>query len=216
MLSILLSILTFLFTPNNSFKNELNGYLKKNLPQYESIDFQVLQMPEAFKKIEIIQDVDFNYNGSFVYVPVRITDKDGRVLKSILSVKLNLYQKVFTAVKSIDRDESLTTSDFVLKKMDVTKIFGTPLTSLNDIGLYRSNTFLKAGDAITKENIELKPVIKPGDRIEAEYKSGSVSITFEAFSRQEGIPGETISIITKDKKLFKAKVINSQVVNIIE
>ncbi len=216
MLSIIFAILTFFFTPNNSFKNELDGYLKKNLPQYESIDFQILQMPEAYKKIEIIKNVDFNFNGNFVYVPIKFTDKDGRVLRSILSVKLNLYQKVLTSVKAIERNESLTASDFVLKKMDVTKIFGTPLTSLKDIELYRCKTFLKPGDAITNENIELKPVIKPGDRLEAEYKSGSVTITFEVFSRQEGIPGETISVITKDKKLFKAKVINSQEVNIIE
>ena len=100
--------------------------------------------------------------------------------------------------------------------MDITKILGSPLTSLTGIELYRSKTFLKPGDAITKENIELKPVINPGDRVEAEYRTGSVSISFEAFSRQEGIPGETISIITRDKKLFKARVVNSQIVNIIE
>ncbi|MCL5030684.1 MAG: flagellar basal body P-ring formation chaperone FlgA [Bacteroidetes bacterium] len=216
MLSILVAILSLLVIPNNSFKNELDGYLKKNLPQYESIDYQILQMPESYKKIEIIKDRDFNFSGNLVYVPVRIIEKNGRVLRSIISVKLSLYEKVLTAVKSIDKDDSLTASDFALKKMDITKILGSPLTSLTGIELYRSKTFLKPGDAITKENIELKPVINPGDRVEAEYRTGSVSISFEAFSRQEGIPGETISIITRDKKLFKARVVNSQIVNIIE
>ena len=216
MLSILVAILSFLIIPNNSFRNELDGYLKKNLPQYESIDYKILQMPESYKKIEIIKDRNFNFSGNLVYVPVKITGKDGRILRSIISVKLSLYEKVLTAVKPIDRDEHLAAADFVLKRMDVSQILGSPVTSLKEIELYRSKTYLNLGDIITEENIELKPVINPGDRVEAEYRSGSVSISFEAFSRQEGIPGETISIITKDKKLFKAKVINSQIVNIIE
>ncbi len=216
MLSILIAILSFFIQPNNSFKNELDGYLKKNLPQYESIDYQILQMPESYKKIEIITDRDFNISGSIVYVPVRIIEKNGRILRSILSVKMKLYKKVLVAVRSINKDSSLATADFEFKKLDVTQIIGSPLTSLNEIELFRCKTFLKQGDVVTKEKIEQRPVINPGDRIEAEFKSGSVLISFEAFSRQEGIPGETISIITKDKKLFKAKVINSHNVNIIE
>ena len=41
-------------------------------------------------------------------------------------------------------------------------------------------------------------------------------VTFDAFSRQDGIPGGVITIISKDKKQYKAKVVDSHNVTIIE
>ncbi len=202
--------------PAGSFKSELDSYLKKNLTGYDDYKYEILQMPADYKKMEIISKDDFNMSGNMIYLPVRMTGKDGRISRTILSIRLKLYKKIYVAVKTIQRDENLFATDFELKKFDVTRLNSKPVISLKDLSLYRSSNFMNAGDALTKDDLELKPVILAGDPVDAEYKYGSVFISFEAISRQDGAPGETITIITKNKKLFKAKVIDSHDVNIIE
>ena len=199
-----------------SFKSELESYLQKNLSGYDEYKYEIMQMPASYKQMEIISKDDFNMNGNMVYLPVRLVGKDGRISRTILSIRLKLYKVIYVAVKAIQKDKNLSVSDFELKKYDVTKLNSKPVTSLKELSLYRAKNFMNPGDALTKEDLELKPVVLAGNPVDAEFKYGSVFISFEAFSRQDGVPGETITIITKDKKLFKAKVINSHDVNIIE
>ncbi len=214
--AVIIFILSFLINSSNTFKSELESYLKKNLSGYKNYKFEVLQMPQEYKKIELIKPDDFNLNGSIVYVPVKIVDKTGRVYKSILSVKLKLYKEVVVAVKQIHRREDLTGDDFILKEKDITNITGTPLYSLKGINSFRSIVNLRPGDVLIKQMIQQIPIVNIGDRLHAEYIYGGVVVTTDVYARQEGVSGQVISVITSDKKFFKAKIVNSKSVIIIE
>jgi flagella basal body P-ring formation protein FlgA len=223
MLSAFILILSFFINPGSShgqvedsFKASLDNFMKKNFSRYESYEYNVLQLPVDYKQIEIIEDRDFDFNGSMVYIPVKIVNKNGRSIKSVITVKLKLFKNVLVSTKSIERNENFSLSDVVLKKMDITQIKGTALDSLQGIEAYRNRAFLKAGEPVIKENIELKPIINPGDLVEAKYTVGNVVVVLDAFSEQEGIPGGIIEIISKDKKRYKAKIIDSHNVTIIE
>ncbi|MHB8339328.1 MAG: flagella basal body P-ring formation protein FlgA, partial [Ignavibacteriaceae bacterium] len=80
----------------------------------------------------------------------------------------------------------------------------------------RSTAFIKAGEILTKEMVEPVPIIKAGDPVTAKYIGSNVLITFNALSRQDGALGDVITIIAKDKKLYKAKIIDAKNVIIIE
>jgi len=216
MISLLLYIFSIMVQPGNSFKSELESYLRKNLSGYNDYKYEILQMPVSYKEIEIISKNDFNINGNMIYLPVKLVTKDGRVSRAILSIKLKLYRKIYVAVRAIQKNESLSTSEFELMNYDVTGLESKPLESLKELIMYRSKKLIKPGDPLTNDDIELKPVIISGNPINAIYRYGSVFISFEAFARQDGVPGETIAVITRDKKLFKAKVIDSHDVKIIE
>ncbi|MDR3627339.1 MAG: flagellar basal body P-ring formation chaperone FlgA [Ignavibacteriaceae bacterium] len=194
----------------------MDKYLKKNLSQYESFDYNILQNRSEFKIIKIIEDREFSLNGNLVYVPVEGIAKDGRAIKSIITIRVKLYKSILVTAKQLERAEVFTPADFVLKKMDITQIKGTTLTSVKGIDTYRARIILRQGEPVIEENIERKPVILSGDKVEAKLTSGSVVVSFDAFSRQDGIPGGIITIISKDKKQYKAKVIDSQNVTIIE
>lgn len=216
MFSFILIITSFFIHNGDSLKTDLDKYLKKNLTQFESFDYKVLQIPVEYKNIGIIEDGDFNLCGNLVYVPVEVVTKGGRAIKSIVTVRVKLYKNILVTAKHIEKDQNFNTSDVELKKEDITQIKGSPLTSPNAIGTYRAKIALKQGTPIIEENIEPKPIILAGDKIEAKYSSGEVDVLFDAFSRQDGIPGGTIMIISKDKKQYKAKVIDSLNVTIIE
>jgi flagella basal body P-ring formation protein FlgA len=194
----------------------MDNYLKKNLSKYESFDYKVLEIPSDFKQIEISENKDFNLCGNLVYIPVNIVTKNGRAIKSIVRVRVKLYKNILVTARRIERKQNLNTSDMVLRKTDITEIKGSFLTNANGIESFRTKILLKQGDPVIQENIEPKPIILTGDKIEAKLTSGSVLISFDAFSKQDGIPGSTITIMSKDKRQYKAKVIDSLNVNVIE
>ena len=216
MSAIILFILSLVINSNSSFKTELENYLNKNLAGYRDYKYEIMQLPESYKKIELLKPDDFNLSGNMIYIPVQVVDKSGRIFRSILSVRLKLYKNVLVAVKQISRKENLSEGDFVLKKEDVTRINGTPVYSLQGVSSLRSTVMIKPGDIVVKQMLEQIPVVKIGDELNAQYISGNVIVSTDVFARQDGVVGETITVITKDKKLFKAKVINSKNVIIIE
>ncbi|MGA7723515.1 MAG: flagellar basal body P-ring formation chaperone FlgA [Ignavibacteriaceae bacterium] len=216
MISLIL-IMSSLFIHNgDSLKTDLDNYLKKNLSQYESFDYKVLQVPVDYKKFKLVENLDFNLCGNLVYIPVEIVTKEGRMIKSIVTLQVKLYKYILVTVRQIEKNQNFTTSDIELKKTDITQIKGSTLSSIKGISNYRSKILLKLGVPVIEENIEPKPIILTGDKIEAKLTAGDVVISFDAFSRQDGIPGSTITIISKDNKQYKAKVIDSLNVNIIE
>ncbi len=216
MKALIIFILSVLINSSSSFKSELENYLNKNLSGYTDYKYEILQMPESYKKIELLKPDNFNLSGNMIYVPVRIVNKSGRIFRSILSVRLKLYRDVVVAVKQIHKKENLIASDFALKKKDITKISGTPLYSLKDISSFRSTVNIRPGDVIIKQIIQQIPVVNIGDRLHAEYTYGNVVVTMDVYARQEGVVGQVISVVTSDKKFFKAKIINSKNVIIIE
>lgn len=213
---VILFILSVAFNSNNSFKGELDNYLKKNLSEYQDYKYEIMQLPSSYRKIELLKPNDFNLSGNMIYVPVQVIDKSGRKFRSILSVKLKLYKNVLVSVKKINRKADLSENDFEYKKEDITRIKGTPVYSINGIKLLRSKVMIKPGDILIKQMTEKIPVINIGDVLNARYVTGNVIVSLKVFSRQEGITGGIITVITSDKKLFKAKVIDSKNVIIIE
>ncbi len=217
MYSILLIILSLVSSGKSTFDEDLSNYLKKNLNgKFDEYNYEILQLPKSYLKIELLNPSDFNMNGNIIYVPVKIYQKNSRVIESIISVKLKIYKNVLTASRDIKAHEKLTENDFTPKRIDVAGINIKPFASLSKISGMQSSEFIKAGEIINSLNIEPIPVIKAGYPVLAKYNNGNVMINFNATSRQDGIAGETITIISADKKLFKAKVVNSKEVIIIE
>lgn len=214
--AVILFILSLFINSNNSFKGELENYLKKNLSAYKNYKYEILQLPDSYKKIELLKPNEFNLSGNMVYVPIQVVDKSGRTFRSILSVRLKLYKNVLVASRQISRKENLNEKDFVLKEEDVSRIKGAPIYSMDGISSLRSTTAIKAGEVVLKQMLEQIPAVRIGDELNAQYIYGSVVVTTKVFARQEGVVGEVITVITSDNKLFKAKVIDSKNVIIIE
>ncbi len=199
-----------------SLKSELDEYLKKNFSGYKEFQYEIVEMPENFKKASILKTNELNVSGNLAYVPVKVVTDDNRVTKTFITIRLKLFQEVLVAVKPIKSRETLTAGDFQLEKVDVTQVRGSAVKTLKGIETLRSKVSLRTGDVLVKEAVEAKPIINVGDQVNASVSSGSVYVSTEATARQEGLRGDIIQIITKDKKLFKAKIIDSKNVLIIE
>lgn len=216
MISVLLIAFSLFIHSGNSFKNELEGYLKKNLSNYKDFKYEIVQMPGKFKHASILKTNEFNISGNLAYVPVKITNDNNRTTNIFITVRLKLYQNVLVAAHKIKYRKILSKSDFKIEKENVAEVRGTPIKSFKGINNLRSKVSINAGEILTEEAVEEKPVINVGDIIKASVNIGTVYVSTQATARQEGRPGDIIRIMTKDKKQFKAKVIDSHNVIIVE
>lgn len=209
MFSVLLILFSIFAHTGNTLKSQVEEYLKKNLASYNDFKYEILQMPQNFTHAEILKTNDFNVSGNMAYIPVKVTLPGKRIVKSIITVRLKLFRNVLVAVKQINIKEHLSRSDFKFEEKDITQVRGKAVESLKDIETLRSKTTIKPGDVLVKEAVETIPVINVGDKVNASLISGAVYISTKATARQEGCPGDIIQIVTKDNKIFKAKVIDS-------
>ena len=216
MISVLFMVFSIFAHTGGSLKSELDEYLKKNFSGYKEFQYEIVEMPENFKKASILKTNELNVSGNLAYVPVKVVTDDNRVTKTFITIRLKLFQEVLVAAKPIKSRETLTAGDFQLEKVDVTQVRGSAVKTLKGIETLRSKISLRAGDVLVKEAVEAKPIINVGDQVNASVSSGSVYVSTEATARQEGLRGDIIQIITKNKKLFKAKIIDSKNVLIIE
>lgn len=215
MLAILLNIL-LLFTGNDQLKNSVEAYLKINLTGYTSFEFQIINQPGNYKSISIDNNGLFTLNGNLATVPVKVIYADNSSQQNHLVLRLRLFREVFVVSRQIKRNEMISLSDIKIEIKDITQMRGTPVQSINELNdcIVKSN--IPQGSVLIYEYLTTAPIIKAGDKLTAQSRSGNVLITVDAFAKQDGAEGETIKIQTKDKKQFKAQVLDSQNVLIIE
>ena len=216
MIALLVIVFSFLLNTNPALKTELDSYLKIQLSHYNSWEYEIVRMPENTRKIEIIKENQLNIQGNMAYVPVKITDSSGRKAKSFLTLRIKLFQKALISTKTIERKMDITGADVSYKLVDVSQLQGTPISSIEEIKSLRSKIHIIPGTVLLKEMMEEIPVVRFGDRVTASVIYGNVLVTTEATAKQDGTVGEIISVVTSDRKEFKAKVIDFKNVSIVE
>ncbi len=219
MSTLILVIFSFFIQTGTPLKSQLENYMNKNLTNYTNsgeYEFEIIKLPKLYKEIVLLKPNEFNIKGNFVYLPVKIVKNSGRVVKTFLTIKVKIFRNVLVTKKRINRKENLKPENFRYEKRDITIIKGTPIYKLDRIRLYRSKVLKQPDNVLTSEIIEKIPIVNVGDELMAKYVTGNILVTFRAFARQEGASGDVISVITKDKKLFKGKIFDSKNLNIVE
>ncbi len=224
MFSILLIIFSIILTPlggiktnsqDNYLKKEINNYLDKVFSNYESYDYQIIQMPKG-ESIKLVRKNELNLHKSLLYLPVEIKDNLNRTRNSFITLRIKLFKNVLVVKNSLERNHIFSSADVKIEKLDINQINGTPFTDINEVSDFRSKININPETVLIKEIIEPKPAVYSGDKISARVIKGKVMLSIDAYSRQDGAKGDIIKIRTKDNKQFKAKVIDSKNVLIIE
>lgn len=215
MILTIIHIAALIFLGGNSFDQELKLYLEKQFSLYDGFSYEIIQSPKEVSALTVNEAEPLKVVENMVSVPV-FYNKDGKQKATTVKLRLHLFQQVVTAVKKIKSREDLSPADFTLERQDITLFKGTPITSLSEVVNYKTKISLYPGKILTKEIVELKPVVLSGDLVKASITNGNVTISLEANARQDGAVGDVIRVVTQTKKQYRAKVMDSTNVNIIE
>ncbi|MCU7490389.1 MAG: flagellar basal body P-ring formation chaperone FlgA [Bacteroidota bacterium] len=219
-MKLLYLLIPFVFTlqAGDSLKEEIGKLLSKKLQGYEKISFEITSKPLTPMGEAIVIDTvkEIKVSGSTAYVPVVLVGRDKRTSQSFVSLKLSLYKKVLTAKKLFAAGSELKPEDFELKTLEVAKLRGVPVCEAGAIEHMKAKLTIKEGEALIQEKLQAMPVVKRGDSVTAFAVKGNVEISFDAQARQDGSVGEVIRIMTPEKKIFRARVIDQYSVKIAE
>lgn len=202
---------------SNGIENDINKYLKEKLSLYQSYTYETLASPQASKNgtIEIDRNGEFKLSGSIAYIPALIKEA-GRERRAYISLRVKLYQLVYTAAHKINKGDVLNKHDFRLQTAEITGLKGEPLTDINSIEKLRCRLPLKEGDILVNESVEKTPTLLRGSKVAGYLLKGNVIITMDAELREDGCEGETVRVIAANNKIFKAVIIDENSVKIIE
>ncbi|MEI7812259.1 MAG: flagellar basal body P-ring formation chaperone FlgA [Ignavibacteria bacterium] len=189
---------------------EVEKYLEGQLVGYEKVDFEIVSAPkiQLNENINIDYDRQFKLTGNMAYVPVKISLPGGLSTQALVSVRVKLYKTVLIAKINIRTGGLLRDYNFQLKQADISQLRGNVVNDTSMLMGSKARFGINEGDILTKEAIQPLPLIKSGMRVTAFYSTGNVTVTMGASARQDGYQGDLIRILTQDKKLFRAKIID--------
>ncbi len=209
-------LISFLFSKHNEFDGNLKSYLENNLNNYDKYEYAIISSPQELSSYKIDFSQPFRMNRNIAYVPLKTKNSSDTFVDKYLVLRLRLFKEVLVANEDVKAREPLSPDEFTKKLADVTTVIGTPLNIDYNLTTVRSKSFIRKGMVLRRENVEPLPEIFSGNYITALVVKGNVIVKVDAQSKQDGAKGDIISIVTQDRKLFKAKVLNKKEVLIVE
>jgi len=220
MFNLILSILLFAFIPHNEIETGIKNYLGEKLHNYSKWNYTVLTNVEKLirknSKLEIDKQKDFQIKNGYGYIPVKENGELKSSSSTFVTVKLNLYKDVLVATRKISAGSNLAQEDFEIVEKDVTTLKEEPVENYDAIAGCSAKMNIGKETILLQNMIRAGNVIKVGEEITAIYSNGGVDISFSAKARTEGRIGERIQIVSKDNKVFRAKIVSAGSVIITE
>lgn len=160
--------------------------------------------------------IDANKDRGNIQLVVRISINEKQYLKTPVFFYLRTYEDIVVANRKINRHDTLTTDDLVVKRMETTTLAGVPFDNTDDLEGKRALRQIPHNTPITAEMIDNPPLIKKGDLIKVTVNSGNLHIVTKGVAKEDGYLGKFIKFKNIDSnKVLYGRVEDSSSVKII-
>lgn len=234
MLSILLYILFFL--PNEGqLDSMISNYLQTKLDSYSKWNYEIISKPNVLNnekiKLQIDYSKEFKLNGQYAYIPVKIQINENQFSYSLLTLKLELFDTVLIAMRDIKYNDTISINDTEIKIENVTNLKGkildtkkwlndlsnkSELSELRNLRLIKAKRKINIGEILYENMFTELPLINKGDKLQAHFIYGKITISFDVEAREDGFSGNQIRVIDTNNKIYTALVLNKNNVKIIK
>jgi len=211
-----LLVILNVFAGNSGFESDLQKYLAKTFSSYERIEFQIEDKLNMNSRIIIDDGREARLNKNLLYVPVKLISRNKSESNSFVTVRIKLFKIVLVSNQEIQKDEILSTNQFRRELKDVAILNGTVFSEEEIPVASRSKIRIKEGMILLNEMFEKNPDVLPNDRLILHAGRNGVDITTEVTSREKGSIGDIIRVLSEQKKIFTAKIIDKYNVLLIE
>lgn len=216
MLGLLSILFGFLFAQDKNFDANLKNYLDDKLNSYVKYEYQIVQMPKNYSRIEINTEKNSRLTKNYFYLPVKVYDSKNSPSGALITIRVKLYKNVLIASNEIRRNENLSPNLFDMKIEDVSMYKGKTIDVEENLANFRTKVLVKAGTILSKEMIEPIPIISKGDKIILHAGGTGVDVSIDVIARQDGCAGDVISVYANGSKLYKAKIIDKSNLTLVE
>jgi flagellar basal body P-ring formation protein FlgA len=111
-----------------------------------------------------------------------------------LPLRCRLFRPVFFPLKRIERGEMLSSSDFVLREVDVLDMRGGPVTGEVSLNHYELTRTIEVDRPLLWRDLAEIPAVRKGQVVEVQINEGLLNIKMKAVALQNGLSGELIRL----------------------
>ncbi|MHB8907061.1 MAG: flagellar basal body P-ring formation chaperone FlgA [Melioribacteraceae bacterium] len=216
MLGLISILIGLVFGQGQNFNAQLKKYLDEKLNSYAKYEYQIIQAPKNYSRIEISDDRKSRLDKNYFYLPVKIYDNKNFASLSLLTIRVKLYKNVFSASREIKRNENLLPNMFEVKMADVSLYGDNVVNVTEDISNYRSRVLVRTGTILSEEIIEPIPAVNKGDKVVLHTGGFGVDVSIDVTARQDGSVGDVISVYSNGNKFYKGKIVDKSNLTLVE
>jgi len=148
-----------------------------------------------------------NKSAARVTVEVRCTGP--KPWKIYVPVRRTIFRKVVVATHPLTRGSILAPDDIILAESDVSLLSrGYILAGKNVIG-HKLRRALKTGDPITPGLLETPAIVRRGQMVSLEARSGGLTVRMAGIAKSDGILGEVIEFENQSSKRSIQAIVRS-------
>ncbi|GAB6282796.1 MAG: hypothetical protein STSR0008_15460 [Ignavibacterium sp.] len=199
---------------------EISNYLQTKLSNYSKWNYEIISKPNVLNnahiKFEINKSKEFKVNGQYAYVPIIIRESNNKISYSLLTLKLELYDTVLIAINEIKNNDIISSNNVEYKIENVTNFRRKILTNENLLNLLKAKRKINKGEILYENMFTELPLINQGDKLQAHFVYGNITISFDVEARENGFTGKQIRVIDTNNKIYSALVLNKNNVKIIK
>ncbi len=198
----------------------VKAYLEKEIP-WKSDDVEIhritgphdLLLPAGKVAYQVIPQPHTDFLGT---TPLQVILKAAGEKKSIwVNADIRVYVPVVTARHPIARLSELDANDVVVERRNLAGLNSDYFSSIQSILGTRSRSFIRVGEPIRKNQVEIPPVVRRGDLVTMKVENSLLRIIARGKVLENGIPGAVVRVqnIASKKEVY-GKVIDGGTVQI--
>jgi len=205
--------------PTKNIEKVIHDSYTKKYPTIEIESIRVKQIGktprnfDTFKEQEIVLPKPaLKRDKSTISVLYSTPKKDKKIyFKYQIKAKISIYK----ATNLIPRETPLTLENLHLEKIPFTNIISQPIGK-DDLNRYSAKRAIKKNRIITILDIKKSLDIIKNQHVNATIVDEDLKITFQAKALQSGFIGDIIKIKRGKKKIFRAKIVSKNRVEVID
>ena len=143
-------------------------------------------------------------------------NSNGQTYKKVrVSTKIEVLSEVLLTNKPLGKDQPITLSDIVRKKMNLSRTPSDVIMDVNQVVGRRTTRAVAAYSILRKDQVESPPLVRKGDIVQVMAESRGLKVTTQGMAKENGTQGERIRVVNlRSKKTVYAQIVDRQTVRV--
>jgi flagella basal body P-ring formation protein FlgA len=174
--------------------------------QYDSIKIIPLTDPESWKHAT---------PRGLISLKVEIYKDNSLLIDGQARFRIRHFSDVLISTGRIGRNKILNSNNFQIKRMEVTSLTDTPLSSERDLSGRWTRRSIGTGQILTNRMFEQIPTVRAGQEVSILYKTSTLQIKTAGTALQPGITGDIVRVRNnQSNKIITCAILDKSTVQV--
>lgn len=173
-----------------------------------------LQIPHGKVFLSVTTPKHSDWLGAVLFnVDVQV---NGRLIQRVsVPANIEVWSDVIVAAKPLGKYQPINAQDIKVVQMNLARVASNAVLDDKQIIGQRAKRNIAVNSVLRSDQVELSPLVKRGDRVQAIATSSGLKISVQAVVKESGAKGEMVRVLNlRSKKVIHAQVVDAQTVSV--